>query len=82
MERIERTEIFGRHVISAIVRSVPAAGANEVWEVDVAAVALGYGTDTPLMRFASPERIAENPIAALDAAVQAARRRLIAEEPH
>jgi hypothetical protein len=81
MERMERTEIFGGHIISAIVRSVPAAGAKDGWEVDVAAVVLGHETDSPLMRFAPSGRIAKNPVAALETAVQEARRTLIGKGP-
>jgi hypothetical protein len=81
MERMERTEIFGRHVISAAARSVRGKGASKVWEVDVAAVALGRETDSPLVQFAVPDRLSKDPITALDAAVQQARRALIAEEP-
>lgn len=82
MKRLERTEIFGRHVISATAVSVQGAGVNDRWEIDVAAVALGRETDAPLVRFAAPERIAKDPGMALEAAVQRARRALIAETPH
>jgi hypothetical protein len=81
MERMERTEIFGRHVISATARSMVGGGTNDVWEVDVAAVILGHETDAPLVRFAAPERISRDPSTALEAAVQSARRALIAGEP-
>jgi hypothetical protein len=81
MERMERTEIFGRHIISATARSVRSAEAHGVWEVDVAAVALGHETDSPLVRFAAPERTSRDPSTALDAAIEAARRALIAKEP-
>jgi hypothetical protein len=80
MERMERTEIFGRHVISATARSVRGVEARGVWEVDVAAVSIGHETDAPLVRFAAPEQIAENPHAALEAAVERARRALTARE--
>jgi hypothetical protein len=81
MERMERTEIFGRHVISATARILSDGGPNGVWEVDVAAVLLGHETDAPLVRFAAPERISRDPGTALEAAVQTARRTLIASEP-
>jgi hypothetical protein len=82
MARMERTEIFGRHVISAIVRSMPGGGTNDVWEVDVAAVVLGRETDAPLVRFAAPGRITNDPNTALEAALQRARLALIASESH
>jgi hypothetical protein len=81
MKRMERTEIFGRHVISATARSMGGGGASDVWAVDVAAVLLGHESDAPLVRFAAPERISRDPSTALDAAVQTARRALIASEP-
>jgi hypothetical protein len=77
---MERTEIFGRHVISATARSKPGGGANNVWEVDVAAVVLGHEADAPLVRFAAPERISRDPSTALEAAIQTARRALSADE--
>jgi hypothetical protein len=77
MERIERTEIFGRHVISAIARSAPGGGPRRMWEVDVAAMALGGGLDTPLVRFAPPVRAQEgDPSIAIEAALAEARREL------
>jgi hypothetical protein len=80
MERVERTEIFGRHVISATARSTSGGGTNDAWEVDVAAVVLGRETDAPLVRFAAPERTSRDPSTALEAAVQVARRALSADE--
>jgi hypothetical protein len=80
MERMERTEIFGQHVVSATARSKPGEGANNVWEVDVAAVVLGHEADAPLVRFAAPERISRDPSTALEAAIQTARRALSADE--
>lgn len=82
MERMERTEVFGRHVISATARSTRGAGASDLWEVDVAAVALGHEVDAPLVRFAAPEQFAKDPRTALEAAIQSARRALTAKEPH
>ncbi|HSD53596.1 MAG TPA: hypothetical protein VLC47_05495 [Burkholderiales bacterium] len=79
MERTVRTEIFGRHVISATARSASRSG-RRLWEVDVAAVVLGRETDSPLVRFSPPERISDDPSAALDAAVEKARRELVASE--
>jgi hypothetical protein len=73
MERIERTEIFGRHVISAIARSGP----RRTWEVDVAAMALGGGLDTPLVRFSPPVQAhGGDPNIAIEAALEEARREL------
>jgi hypothetical protein len=80
MERMERTEIFGRHVISATARISSGGSINGVWEVDVAAVPLGHETDAPRVRFAAPERISRDPGTALEAAVQTARRALSADE--
>jgi hypothetical protein len=77
MERIERTEIFGRHVISAIARSAPGGGPRRMWEVDVAAMALGGGLDTPLVRFSPPRRAqGGDPSGAIEAALEEARREL------
>jgi hypothetical protein len=77
MERIERTEIFGRHVISAIARSAPGGGPRRMWEVDVAALALGGGLDAPLVRFSSPKQAHDgDPSIAIEAALEEARREL------
>ncbi len=80
MERMERTEIFGQHAISATAVIVRGGADNAHWEVDVAAVALGHETDAPLVRFAAPERLAEDPGTALEAAVRMARRALTGQE--
>jgi hypothetical protein len=80
MDRMERTEVFGRHVISATVRSTPGRDGNRLWELDVAAVVLGHETDSPLVRFTPPERFSDDPNAALQSALQSARRVLDARE--
>ena len=77
MQRMERAEIFGRHIISVTARST--AGGDS-WEVDVAAVVLGKETDAPLVRFSPPERIREDLDAALEAALEGARRELVLRE--
>ena len=74
MERFERTEIFGRHIISATADSDGFGGS---WEVDVAAVVIGGETDAPLVRFSPPVRIPDDPSAALDDALERARRELV-----
>jgi hypothetical protein len=77
MQRMERTEIFGRHIISATACSARGGGS---WQVDVAAVVLGKETDAPLVRFSPPMRIPEDPNAALEAALEGARRELVLSE--
>lgn len=78
MDRIERTEIFGSHIISATIRS---ARGSIGWEVDVAALPLGGGPETPLRRFPSARRDGRDPREVLEAALTEARRELAGARP-
>jgi hypothetical protein len=77
MDRIERTEIFGRHVLSATVTAA-SVGSGTRWEVRVTAVELGGGCDAPMMRFPIAQSNQDEPLSAVDAALQDARARLSA----
>lgn len=73
MDRIERTEIFGSHIISATIRS---ARQSVGWEVDVAALPLGGGPQAPLLRFSPARREGRDAREVLEAALTDARREL------
>ena len=77
MERIERTAIFGRHVISAIARSAAGFGIRREWEVDVAALALDGELDAPILRFSLPRRTGGDPSVFIESALEAARYELV-----
>jgi hypothetical protein len=79
MDRVERTELFGRHVICATASRAPRPGFNG-WEVLVSALEFGSKPDAPLLRFAPVEQAQDDPSAALDAALRKARRQLMAAE--
>ena len=79
MDRVERTELFGRHVICATASRSPRPGVSG-WEVLVSAVEFGSTPDAPLLRFASHEPVQDDPDAALDAALRQVRRQLMASE--
>ena len=74
MNRIERTEIFGDHVICATACRLSRAGPRARWKVRVSAVELGAGVSEPMLQFPTSER--EDAAAALDAAIQSARKEL------
>ena len=79
MARVERTELFGRHVICATASRLPRSG-SAGWEVLVSALECGSKPDTPLLRFAAQEQVLDDPNAALDAALRKARRHLMASD--
>ena len=79
MDRVERTEVFGRHVICATASRVPRPGFNS-WEVQVSALEFGSKPDAPLLRFGAQEQVQDDPGTALDAALRKARRELMAAE--
>ena len=77
MDRIERTELFGRHVICATACRAQRPWLPPRWEVRVLALELGSRPDAPLLRFPVGER-QDDPAAALEAAIRSARRQLMA----
>jgi hypothetical protein len=77
MDRIERTELFGRHVICATACRAPRPDSHRRWEVRVSALELGSEPDAPLLRF-PVEAQPDDPAAALEAAIRSARRQLMA----
>lgn len=82
MDRIERTELFGQHVISAT--AFRAAGADlGRWEIRASAVPIGGQPDAPLVRVAVAQQDHEDASGMLDAAFREARRILsgTAEKP-
>ena len=74
MNRIERTEIFGHHVICATACRLSRAEPRTRWKVRVSAVELGAGVNEPMLQFPTSER--EDAAAALDAGIQNARKEL------
>jgi len=76
MNRIERTEIFGDHVICATACRLSRAGPRARWKVRVSAVELGAGVNQPMLQFPASER--EDAVAAMDSAIQNARKELAA----
>ena len=76
MNRIERTEIFGDHVICATACRLSRAGPRARWKVRVSAVELGAGVNKPMLQFPTSER--EDAAAAMDSAIQNARKELAA----
>jgi hypothetical protein len=79
MDRVERTELFGRHVICATASRLPRPGFNS-WEVQVSALEFGSKPDAPLLRFGAHEQVQDDPGTALDAALREARRQLMAAD--
>jgi len=77
MDRIERTELFGRHVICATACRAQGPWLPRRWEVQVSALELGSEPDAPLLRF-SVDKQHDDPAAALEAAIRSARRQLMA----
>jgi len=77
MDRIERTELFGRHVICATACRAQRPWLPRRWEVRVTALELGSKPDAPLLRFPVGEP-QDDPAAALEAAIRSARRQLMA----
>ena len=73
MARIERTEVFGRHIICATACMAPSAGFPNRWRVSVSAVELGGAVNRPMLEFPTLEQ--DDP--ALDAAIQRARKQLV-----
>jgi len=76
MNRIERTEIFGDHVICATACRLSRAGPRARWKVRVSVVELGAGVNQPMLQFPASER--EDAVAAMDSAIQNARKELAA----
>ncbi len=74
MDRFEKTELFGEHVISATVSRGPDTGANRRWELRVSAMRIGGEPDAPLLQFPIAQQDQEDPAGALDAALNEARR--------
>ena len=74
MDRFEKTELFGEHVISATASREPDRGATPRWELRVSALRIGGEPDAPLLQFPIAQQDQEDPAEALDAAVNEARR--------
>jgi hypothetical protein len=74
MGRIERTEVFRRHIICATACLSPGAGSRRRWRVSVSAVELGGAGNTPMLQFPTLEQ--DDPATALDSAIQSARKQL------
>jgi len=77
MDRIERTRVFGRHVICATATAVP-RGRDKRWEVSVSAMKLNSGLETPLLRFPVAQQYPDEPTRAVDVALRDACARLAA----
>lgn len=80
MGRIERTEIFGRHVICATASSSLNPASVPRWDVQVSALERGTQPDGPLKRFPTIERALVDPNSVLEQALRDVRRRLLDEE--
>ena len=76
MDRIERTELFGQHVICATAYRTLRKGVSRGWEVQVSAMELGAKPDTPLLRFPVDRQDHADPDGAVDTALRVARRHL------
>ena len=74
MDRFEKTELFGEHVISATASRGPDTGATPRWELRVSALRIGGQPDAPLLQFPIAQQDQEDPADALDAAMSEARR--------
>ena len=74
MNRFEKTELFGEHVISATASREPNSGAAPRWELRVSALRIGGQPDAPLLQFPIAQQDQEDPGEALDAALSEARR--------
>jgi len=72
MDRLEKTELFGEHVISATASRD--TGATPRWELRVSALRIGGQPDAPLLQFPIAQQDQEDPAEALDAAMSEARR--------
>ena len=78
MDRIERTELFGQHVICATASSSSRPGSGRRWEIRVSAMELGSKPDAPLLQFRIDPQDQADPASAVDEALRDARRQLIA----
>jgi len=76
MARIERTEVFGRHIICATASMAPGAHPRKRWRVSVSAVELGGAVDRPMLEFPTLEQ--DDAATALELAIQRARKELAA----
>jgi hypothetical protein len=74
MDRLERTEVFGDHVIAATVSREPDISAQPRWELRVSVMRIGGKPDAPLLQFPIVQPDQADPADALDAAVDEARR--------
>jgi len=74
MARIERTEVFGGHIICATASMAP--GSRKRWRVSVSAVELGGAADRPMLEFPTLEQ--DDAATALESAIQRARKQLAA----
>ena len=74
MDRFEKTELFGEHVIAATVSREPDTYAHPRWELRVSAMRIGGQPDAPLLQFPIAQQDQEDPAEALDAAMSEARR--------
>jgi len=72
MGRIERTEVFGRHIICATASRSP--DSRKRWRVSVSAVELGGAANTPMLQFPTLEQ--DDPATGLESAIQGARKQL------
>ena len=73
MDRLERTEVFGDHVIAATVSREPDISAHPRWELRVSAMRIGGRLDVPLLQLPIVQPNQADPADALDAAVDQAR---------
>jgi len=76
MARIERTEVFGGHIICATAYLSQGAGSRKRWRVSVSAVELGGAADRPMLEFPTLEQ--DDAATALESAIQRARKELAA----
>jgi hypothetical protein len=74
MERFERTEVYGQHVISATACRAAGTDPSRRWELRVSAIPRGGNRDAPLLRVPVVQQDQDDPADALDAALQEARR--------
>lgn len=79
MDRIERTQVFGRHVICATATALRPGGGKR-WEVRVSAMKLDSGPETPMLRFPVEQQYPDEPTKAVEVALSDARARLAAAE--
>jgi hypothetical protein len=77
MDRLERTELFGEHVICATASRSSRPGLGGHWEIRVSAMELGSRPDAPLLQFPIGLQDQEDPTIAIADALRDARLHLI-----